>query len=502
MVLAGASGAIAIAACGPAHKPSAPTVVTAAPPVVPAAVPAQRPSAAVAPRRVEVPTPRGPMDIAWHPAALSVLDYPALPGPPLPPDCASPSVVVATAPTSSARGHSFWPWAVQTLLAHDHLFHWVPELGAGPGNERDVALTEMTSGTHGDRLTLMAACRRVETCDALARTFRAVIPKNEATLACGPGPGAATGRHPATTDKLALIPAVESRPARIAVDPCARLAACTRQQGGSTDPKQWRACETHSAKFRLDCAAQTTCYDVVRCAGGEPRSLDFDPFGDVFGQFFERCERVGDRECVGDVGGGGLCPVCRVFDAYAGGGQWTALSTDFRSEPIDPAVGYSGQGRATWHVAVVEPTGHVVLGPRIVTDGSAWQTDALPTDDTSTFDYDGDGTSELLLFTVTNEHSAPVVRLAEIWRYAGGRVALYPNTEGLPIVGFPDVDDDGRPDLVLDSLGGATGSIGIDGEPLEHKLGLAHSLPDGSFSTTDSVAREFERQGAQEAFTP
>jgi hypothetical protein len=90
-----------------------------------------------------------------------------------------------------------------------------------------------------------------------------------------------------------------------------------------------------------------------------------------------------------------------------------------------------------------------------------------------TFDYDHDGVPEALvahpLATITQFRTGPL----------GAGLDVYKPATGLIIGGFEDVDGDGRPDLEIANPYGGDAMF------------LAHSLPDGTFSQKDDVAKGF-----------
>jgi hypothetical protein len=122
------------------------------------------------------------------------------------------------------------------------------------------------------------------------------------------------------------------------------------------------------------------------------------------------------------------------------------------------------------------------------------------------FDFDGDGVDEFL---------HPVTRLgtdgaAEVsgvlWTFRSGKVSRFPGAPGQVRL-VKDVDGDGRPDLLFPgSFRGDwlwEGCAGVDvvasvDDDAAGLLFVAHSLPDGTFSTTDAVAREQLRQRCQD----
>jgi hypothetical protein len=94
----------------------------------------------------------------------------------------------------------------------------------------------------------------------------------------------------------------------------------------------------------------------------------------------------------------------------------------------------------------------------------------------------------------------PTVTLG-VWTVKQGRIVPYAPADGLGAVGVDDIDTDGRPDLLLDSqdalLGPGCDSTEGDFPQCMAQLHTsfrpdqaAHSLPDGSFSTTDAVAKK------------
>jgi hypothetical protein len=116
---------------------------------------------------------------------------------------------------------------------------------------------------------------------------------------------------------------------------------------------------------------------------------------------------------------------------------------------------------------------------------------------------------------IVDEFLHPVTRLgtdgaAEVsgvlWTFRSGKVSRFPGAPGQVRL-VKDVDGDGRPDLLFPgSFRGDwlwEGCAGVDvvasvDDDAAGLLFVAHSLPDGTFSTTDAVAREQLRQRCQD----
>lgn len=150
-----------------------------------------------------------------------------------------------------------------------------------------------------------------------------------------------------------------------------------------------------------------------------------------------------------------------------------------------------------WSALWVDASGRTLQGPRFLStqdDGFENQKDVPELGVVRPlFDYDGDGRSELLLPVRQYEHASEGPR--RLWVLTvtdDGRIVEYA-PELKPVVWAEDVDGDGRPDLMLDPDDTqASAAYPAHSSVVRAGWRLAHSLPNGSFSTTDAVATSFE----------
>lgn len=109
---------------------------------------------------------------------------------------------------------------------------------------------------------------------------------------------------------------------------------------------------------------------------------------------------------------------------------------------------------------------------------------------TNAYDYDGDGSSEAFARLSEFENESAGSTEISLMTVRGGVVRPYDPIGGVPAFDrVIDVDDDGRPDLV--STNKYSVSLDSDSEPRGSILTVAHSRPDGTFSTDDARARAF-----------
>jgi hypothetical protein len=421
---------------------------------------------------VQVPDP-GPFDLDTV-ASFSVMKYSTALRKPLNHDCGAPRVLVQ----STTEG-VYWQFVVQAIVAHDHVFRLVRSLDA-TGTPRDVSIEHRRLPSH--EFVIAASCRNAETCNELARMLRGVSSNAEIRVACG---DVGTPVHHAFSNFSKLVVfSTRDEARRLWEESLNRVSACLKQQGLHKDLE----------KCDLSCAAHVTCYDVVECVGAPPSSmyLGIDAReAQLDARFKAICNQTPSENC--------------SFESFYAGpakpGAWLRIPHSITAEFC---VNLDGQFKCletntTWSVAFLQANGHVVIGPVQTTNrmpvelAGGHETNGV--ERFEGYDFDGDGIDELMLTALDTHHTLGEIRRLQIWKFDGHDVVLYPPTAKLPLVAAEDVDGDGRPDLILDKVGSYTREFDCHTSvcATEH-WELAHSLKDGTFSETDSVAQEYRRK--------
>ncbi len=105
------------------------------------------------------------------------------------------------------------------------------------------------------------------------------------------------------------------------------------------------------------------------------------------------------------------------------------------------------------------------------------------------FDYNGDGSDELIFASSSWANGGGGDDTFEVLRGDGATIAKYP--VGFPYDGAIDADGDGRPDLLDGSYFAASCDEGLAPRDVTGVPLLVHSLADGTFSMSDEVARQW-----------
>lgn len=150
--------------------------------------------------------------------------------------------------------------------------------------------------------------------------------------------------------------------------------------------------------------------------------------------------------------------------------------------------------RGRWAVAHVLRDGAAAQGPGHDDEWITHSRAELAT--AALFDYDGDGEPELVLAVHTNAHESADGWSGEVLTFRDGAIAPYAPAAEIKPEQARDVDGDGRLDLLTRAPYEGNG----DDSPsdftylMQGPLLLAHSLPDGTFSRDDEVAKRVARE--------
>lgn len=126
----------------------------------------------------------------------------------------------------------------------------------------------------------------------------------------------------------------------------------------------------------------------------------------------------------------------------------------------------------------------------------AWNTDENRVSLVALSDYDGDGEPELLRMTDVRMHEAAPRHGSQVLTFKNGNLTPYSKAPSQTVWSAQDFDDDGRMDLVTRGpFAGVTMKNVFGAElPIAPRIFAAHSLKDGSFSSTDDAATAFTKQ--------
>jgi hypothetical protein len=177
-----------------------------------------------------------------------------------------------------------------------------------------------------------------------------------------------------------------------------------------------------------------------------------------------------------------------------GGGAWIVL--------LEDATAISGTTtlRTTSHVAFVDASGAVHVGGEalgIELDSEMEGTGSIRFE--RAFDWDGDGTVEVIAL-LESHYYEDTTRLRLVLAYHDA-VAPYAPAADIGLERVVDADTDGRPDLVGRWHDWRGADCGEDPPVVGTPAVLFHSLADGTFSTSDSVAAAFLRAACPSAPT-
>jgi len=442
---------------------------------------------------------------------------------PLPHACREPRVAAANAPLSALTRPAWnWPWVTQTLLAYETRFVFEPAQIAAARrvtlHQREVKAQAKAPG----RAELIAACQTPGTCNELAKVLRDSIPGNQATPYCAAQPEPDPGLSLAWGSLLPPLPISwlhgGSSSDVIAGEPdvekaCVRWAVCSHQQDPARPVDAGLACLKDPNRYARErrCGSGATCFDVAQCAGQSTRP------GPELPLWREFDEQSGHREAfwlgghrLYSPGGDPLVPSALYsqtvrdlerWQQLKSPGRWFIVATGYHaSNPTDVGDGVQAMQstQGTWQLQYVTLDG-TVFGPTQTVSGEGDNVNLAPSfrwelgrgGEELLFDYDADGVPEVGVYQSSWHHTLPPHVSLSVWTVKQGRVVPYAPADGLPAVGATDIDDDGRPDLWLDSRDEFLGPEGnVQGHSSLDPDGAAHALPNGTFSTKDAVAKQ------------
>ena len=439
----------------------------------------------------------------------------------LPDTCRHPRARVAAGPIKNGEGPA-WIWTTQTWFAYEDQFVPVP---AADGTLRPaVRFFQQPSSSQESIVELWATCTSAAVCNRLAALMRRALPNNQATPLCQAEP--AGGEFLALDDATELAAlAGPGTDQESAARRCVRWAVCRNRHDDAFSTREGLACLRKPQDFLAQrrCASGPTCYDVVDCAGGKHHAVpEFLPWGAIEEQFQARGEFLQRDKPLYSGGGGPLLAedlhsiqLQEIMELGDKGGLprslWVTAPIRYRADRPDEGMGQKlyMEASATQLLLLLRPGQPPAKANLGMATGESDNTRHFGlmslvgnTAPPLSFDYDGDGTPEVAVYESRFDHTrSPQVRLT-LWTYQGGKVKPYPPSASLPAVGIRDVDEDGRPDLLLDTrdeeLCDPPGP-GLNCIPGAHTSlrpdAIAHSLPDGTFSTSDAVATKWSTPG-------
>ena len=191
-----------------------------------------------------------------HAAAARTTGYDLAAIKTIPDNCASPSVILATAPMSVGANY---PWSVtrQALLANQQF----RVVGAAPSTMGEVHLATHAMGASA--YALVATCHDGKTCNELGAMYKAIVRTSSPQLYCGKVPS--LGGEPVGQFSWAATPQENLPAATDKVASCARLDACMIATDRSTPGDPFVECQKAPHKFRTECAAKYPCAEVMAC---------------------------------------------------------------------------------------------------------------------------------------------------------------------------------------------------------------------------------------------
>ncbi len=171
-------------------------------------------------------------------------------------------------------------------------------------------------------------------------------------------------------------------------------------------------------------------------------------------------------------------------------GAWVVDASDVRPLKKDKTHTETGW-TVPFALSYVSADGKLNSSKKVVGNSHVRGQERVSTEVVATFDFDGDGISEIVLREFVDYGEEDSSKLT-MYTWKDGEVGPYSKVN-FEFVGMRDVDSDGRPDLLVEGPFGADGPCGLDGQTFRAPPHVAHSLSDGTFSENDAVAKEVVR---------
>jgi hypothetical protein len=167
--------------------------------------------------------------------------------------CERPFAVVTTAPKKVGWDYE-WTWTRQALYANPqfHIVEWPRK----PERPMDV---RMDVYAMGDDFALVGVCADGTTCNKLAAMYKRTVPTCTPKLYCGAPPVQGEPR------RSHIIPTDGDWLPRDTIGKCARIGTCTFMERRFVTGDPGLECQNRPQSFKVDCALQPTCGEVLSC---------------------------------------------------------------------------------------------------------------------------------------------------------------------------------------------------------------------------------------------
>lgn len=176
---------------------------------------------------------------------------------PIPANCATPAVLLASTPLSNGATYA-WPITRQTFRVNRQFIIVAGE----PKHEKEVHLAPYTYDDNA--YGLVATCYDAGTCNEVAAMYKAIVRSSNPQPFCGRS--SHLGTTPVNTfswnsDSNANLPDPSDTRAL-----CARMSACMIATDRSVEGDPFLECQRAPQTFETSCAMRDPCEEVLKCA--------------------------------------------------------------------------------------------------------------------------------------------------------------------------------------------------------------------------------------------